>query len=377
MHSFLDTLLRTAHEQRASDIHLEPTATGGRIRLRVEGVLSLFTTFDTQYCGTIQRIIKVRAALDTAVTRLPQDGRCSFRAPSGEEIDIRVATFPTLHGEKIVLRLLEHATAKATLADLGFLPTQQVLLDRIPLVSQGVVLVTGPTGAGKTTTLHTILALCDHERLNCMTLEDPIEYVRPGIMQSAIAVQQNFSYAAAVKALMRQDPDIALIGEIRDVQTAHCVFDAALTGHLVLTTLHTTSALGAITRLMHMGVSRTILAAGLHMVIAQRLVGLLCSRCVYSRPLAEFERTALGGIAEGCEADGCDECRFTGRRGRTVVAEVLPISTELRQVIAAEGAAQSLADAVQHAGFVSLSTVLIEAVAAGRVSAREALSLVL
>ncbi|MHB1221532.1 MAG: type II secretion system ATPase GspE [Gammaproteobacteria bacterium] len=340
----LNALLSEAIKEGVSDVHIETFEDRVVIRFRVDGILREIVEPPRILAPLIVSRIKVMARLDIAEKRLPQDGRITLRI-GGRAVDVRVSTMPTNHGERAVLRLLDKQSARLDLAELGMEPNSLNLLTQLINRPHGIILVTGPTGSGKTTTLYAGLTVLNNERRNILTVEDPIEYDLAGIGQTQVNNKINMTFAKGLRAILRQDPDIVMIGEIRDLETAQIAIQASLTGHLVLSTLHTNSAIGAITRLDDMGVEPFLLASSLTGVIAQRLMRLLCSACKKPQPASPTESALLGVPAESqtiiYHAVGCDQCRFSGYSGRSGVYEVIAIDETLRTMIH-DGAAEQL-----------------------------------
>lgn len=334
----VDALLRSAIDCRASDIHLEPTRQELRVRFRIDGLLIDQKPFSLELSPTIIARLKVLASLNSAERRLPQDGK--FHVVHNEnEIDIRVSTFPCLYGEKVVIRILNRLLQTITLESLGL---DSGMLDRFKQLLQrqsGFFLVTGPTGSGKTTTLYAALSFLHNSERNIVTLEDPVEYSLDGITQAQINVPAGFTFEKGIRSLVRQDPDIIMVGEIRDKITAHIAIEAALTGHLVLSTLHTADAPSAIMRLIDMGIEPFLLNAALSGVLAQRLVRKLCLDCRTNRPVTKEEKKLLkkyGIQTDGIyESAGCSSCDNLGYKGRVGIFELLEISPALRALIIA------------------------------------------
>lgn len=333
----VNTLIREALAAQASDIHLEPVEYGLRVRFRIDGVLHDQLLLPIELRSQIISRIKVLAAIDIAQKRIPQDGK--FRVECDHHtIDFRVSTFPSLYGEKVVIRILDRSGELLSLEQIGF--NDQMLNEFKNLIdsSSGFILVTGPTGSGKTTTLYAALSeLNDNER-NIMTLEDPIEYHVEGIVQGQIHPGAGFTFAKGMRALLRQDPDIALIGEIRDQETARIAIEAALTGHLVFSTLHTTDAPGAIMRLMDMGVEPFLINAALTGVLAQRLARMICNDCKqeYSPNKSERElldRYGMSDISTLFRGQGCESCQGLGYKGRIGIFQLLRMTSALRALI--------------------------------------------
>jgi len=334
--SRVDALLKDAIEHRASDIHLEPTRDELRVRFRIDGILVDQQPFSSCLSASIIARLKILANMDSAERRIPQDGK--FHAMhAGNEVDIRVSTFPCLHGEKMVVRILDRALQTINLDNLGFEPTMLDAFKRLMQRQSGFFLVTGPTGSGKTTTLYATLSLLHNSEKNIVTLEDPVEYSLLGITQAQINLPVGFTFEKGIRSLVRQDPDIIMVGEIRDKITARIAIEAALTGHLVLSTLHTTDAPSAIMRLMDMGIEPFLINAALSGVLAQRLARKLCSDCRQTRPATVEEKRLLKecgiDMNEIYEAHGCVSCDHLGYKGRVGIFELLEISPELRSLI--------------------------------------------
>lgn len=332
----LNALLSEAIKEGASDVHIETFEDHITIRFRVDGVLREVLEPPRVLAPLIISRIKVMARLDIAEKRLPQDGRITLRI-GGRAVDVRVSTMPTNHGERAVLRVLDKQSAQLDLAELGM--EAQVLKLFMTLLNQphGIILVTGPTGSGKTTTLYAGLTILNDKRRNILTVEDPIEYDLVGIGQTQVNNKINMTFAKGLRAILRQDPDVVMVGEIRDLETAQIAIQASLTGHLVLSTLHTNSAIGAITRLNDMGVEPFLLASSLKGVLAQRLVRLLCEHC--KKPmLATASECDLMGLNPALEpviyhAIGCSQCRQTGYVGRSGLYELIAVDESLRGMI--------------------------------------------
>ncbi len=336
----VNDLFETAVELRASDIHIEPARSALIVRMRIDGLLRNVPTPSGVPPQAVISRIKILAGLNIAERRLPQDGAARVRA-ARSEIDMRVAIMPTQHGESAVIRLLPKDRGLLSIEKLGFLPGDETKLRRVLTLPHGMIIVTGPTGSGKTTTLATVLSLLNEPTRKILTIEDPVEYEIAGICQSQAKASIGLTFATALRSFVRQDPDVIMVGEVRDTETAHVAIHAALTGHLVLTTLHTETAAAAVPRLLDLGVEAFLLRSTLRAVIAQRLVRQLCDRCKTSRPLTEADldadpRYAAVGLAAGetiFEPVGCERCGNVGYRGRCGVFEVLEINEEVRRLI--------------------------------------------
>ncbi len=336
----VNDMFETAVELRASDIHIEPGRTSLVIRMRVDGLLRGVATPNGVPPAAVISRIKILAGLNIAERRLPQDGGARVRA-ARSEIDVRVAIMPTQYGESAVIRLLPRDRALLSIDKLGFLAGDQSKLRRMLALPHGMVIVTGPTGSGKTTTLATVLSLLNEPTRKILTIEDPVEYEIPGVSQSQAKPSIGLTFAAALRSFVRQDPDVIMVGEIRDSETAHVAVHAALTGHLVLTTLHTETAAAAVPRLLDLGVEAFLLRSTLRAVIAQRLVRQLCDRCKSSRPLTHADveadpRYTAVGLSVGnviFEPVGCERCGNVGYRGRIGVFEVLEMNEEVRALV--------------------------------------------
>jgi general secretion pathway protein E len=335
----VNTIIQRAIEARASDIHVEPASGNLRVRYRIDGVLQEVQSPPSRSAAAVVSRIKLMAKMNIAERRLPQDGRVHIRV-QGAPIDLRVSTVPTIDGESVVLRILDKERAALDLAALGFDDASSATLQRIIDLPHGIVLVTGPTGSGKTTTLYALLSrLNSHER-KILTIEDPVEYQLEGINQIQVKPQIGLDFPSALRSIVRQDPDVIMVGEMRDLETARIAVQSALTGHVVLSTLHTNDAGSSVTRLLDMGVEDYLVTSSLNAIVAQRLVRRLCASCraPFEPPQALLDQLRLPALAEGepvslFGAHGCAACEGTGYRGRTVIAEVLVISEAVRRAI--------------------------------------------
>lgn len=353
---FVNKVLIDAIKRGASDIHFEPYETDYRVRLRVDGLLKNSAKMPVKLNQRITARLKVMAQLDIAEKRVPQDGRIKLNISKTKQIDFRVSTLPTLFGEKVVLRILDGSAAKLGIDKLGYEPDQQQLfLDAIHK-PYGMVLVTGPTGSGKTVSLYTALGILNDETRNISTAEDPVEIRLPGVNQVQQNEKRGMTFAAALRSFLRQDPDIIMVGEIRDLETAEIAIKAAQTGHMVLSTLHTNDAPQTIARLMNMGIAPYNITSSVTLVIAQRLARRLCDRCKRKADIPDHALLAEGfteaEIASGFtvfEPVGCDECTG-GYKGRTGVYQVMPMSDEIATIILQGGNAIEIAKAAQVAG---------------------------
>lgn len=329
----LNALLSEAIKEGASDVHIETFENRVLVRFRVDGVLREVLEPQRILAPLITSRIKVMAKLDIAEKRLPQDGRITLRI-GGHAVDVRVSTMPTSHGERIVLRLLDKQNAHLDLAQLGMASDTLKLMQKIIAIPHGILLVTGPTGSGKTTTLYAGLTALNNHSRNILTVEDPIEYDLSGIGQTQVNYKVNMTFAKGLRAILRQDPDVVMVGEIRDIDTAQIAIQASLTGHLVLSTLHTNSAVGAITRLNDMGIEPFLLASSLIGVLAQRLVRTLCKHCKTEAAATESECAILGvKKATIYHPVGCDHCKQIGYSGRSGVYELIAIDETIRKMI--------------------------------------------
>jgi general secretion pathway protein E len=360
-------LIERAVELRASDIHIEPFRSGLTVRMRVDGMLRAMPAPPGVMPQALVSRIKILAGLNIAERRLPQDGAARLRVGRAE-IDVRVATMPTQHGESAAVRLLPRDRGLLELSKLGLASRDESTLRHLLALPHGMIVITGPTGSGKTTTLATMLSILNESTRKILTIEDPVEYEIPGINQSQVKPSIGLTFATALRAFVRQDPDVIMVGEIRDAETANIAIHAALTGHLVLTTLHTETAAAAVPRLLDLGVEGFLLKSTLRAVIAQRLVRMLCDRCKTHRKLtaddfARDPRYAMIGFAAGDtvhEACGCERCGGSGFRGRAGVFEVLEMTGEVRNMVGSQTDANMLDQAAIKAG---MTTMLDDAVA--------------
>jgi general secretion pathway protein E len=373
-------LLREALSRSASDIHLDATDRGGRVRFRIDGVLMDVRETDAATHASLVARCKVMAVLDIAERRLPQDGRMQV-VIAAHKVDIRLATLATQHGERLVLRLLDTSASRLRLEGLGLTDQALGAMRRAVRMPHGLVLVTGPTGSGKTTTLYAAVSELDRERLNVVSVEDPVEYALDRVAQTQVNPRIDLSFARTLRSILRHDPDVIIVGEIRDRETAEIAIQASLTGHLVLASLHTNTAGAAITRLVDMGVEPYLLASSLRGVLAQRLVRKLCTTCRQRRPatseeiktISQLQIARSGMISSLYEAATCDDCNGTGYRGRQGLYRWLPIEksvahaiharapdTELEQLGVAAGWPELASDAARYLGdgTTSLSEVL-------------------
>ena len=356
----LNALLTQAAKDGASDIHIEPYERASSVRFRVDGTLREVVQPNRALHAALISRLKIMAELDIAEKRLPQDGRISLRI-GGHAVDVRVSTLPSAHGERAVLRLLDKGDARFTLQSLGMSGGVLTPFERLVQQPHGIVLVTGPTGSGKTTTLYAALQTLDTRTTNVLTVEDPIEYELPGIGQTQVNAKIDLSFAKALRAILRQDPDVIMIGEIRDFETAQIAIQASLTGHLVLATLHTNDAPSAVTRLTDMGVEPFLLSSSLLGVLAQRLVRKLCPAC--KRPDSQ-------GLWHPV---GCEACGHTGYKGRTGVYELMSADEQVRSLIHQRAAESQLAQAAVAAGLKPMREDGQRLVQQGQTSAEEVL----
>ena len=330
----INAMLSEAIKEGASDIHIETFERNLTIRFRVDGVLREILRPQRKLAAVLVSRVKVMAKLDIAEKRVPQDGRISLRI-GGRGVDVRVSTLPSRHGERIVLRLLDRNSVQLNLASLGMDPTIRERFEAQLHKPHGILLITGPTGSGKSTTLYAGLTTINSTERNILTVEDPVEYDLEGIGQTQVNPKVDMTFARGLRAILRQDPDVVMIGEIRDLETAEIAVQASLTGHLVLSTLHTNTAVGAVTRLRDMGVEPFLLASSLLGVLAQRLVRTLCSSCREQRPATAYEQKVMKAGPDQMlwHGVGCSDCHQTGYRGRTGIHELFLVDDTVRQLI--------------------------------------------
>ena len=374
----VNTIIGRVIELRASDIHLEPFDDGLHVRYRVDGVLHPGEVVPAAQGAAVSSRVKLLAHLDIAERRLPQDGRIKTRV-KGRELDLRVSTVPTVHGESVVMRVLDRASVRLSLEDMGFEKDTLARFNQLIHRPHGILLVTGPTGSGKTTTLYAALAKLDSVSQKIITVEDPVEYQLEGINQIQVHSQINLTFANALRSILRQDPDIIMIGEMRDGETAQIAVQSSLTGHLVLSTLHTNTAASAVVRMQDMGVERYLITSTVNGVLAQRLVRRLCPHCktpVQPDP-ALLQSSGLGRFLSGgapvYEARGCDHCRGTGYQGRTAIHELLVVDEAMRSAILQGLDASALQSIAVKAGMYTLYDDGLRKVAAGVTSLDEVL----
>ena len=372
----VNSLIEDAIKIGASDIHLEHTSDGLRVRYRIDGVLQDQTKIDPRLMSQVVGRIKVLARLDLAERRVPQDGK--FRVKYGSDlIDLRISTFPGVLGEKLVIRVLDQRHHNVRLDKLGLEPAMLEQLKKLIKRSHGFILVTGPTGSGKTTTLYAALKELHAPDKNIITLEDPVEYNLDGITQGQIYPKSGFSFAKGIRSLLRQDPDIAMIGEIRDPESARIAIEAALTGHIVLSTLHTNDAASAIVRLMDMGIEPFLINAALTGVVAQRLVRKLCNDCKASTTPTNEDKVLMRELSFNKDnvfkESGCDHCSQIGFNGRTGVFELLEVNDDLRELIIKHPRLQDISKKAAANGMISLRADALKKLDDGVTSLEEAL----
>jgi general secretion pathway protein E len=363
----LDELLRLAVEQRATDLHIEPLGSALQVRLRIDGLLKAVPAPPATMAKALLSRLKIMAGLNITERRLPQDGRSRI-VVAGTEIDLRVATTPTMHGESAVVRLLRKGSGLVTLDQLGLSARDGEILRAALQASFGMVVVTGPTGSGKTTTLAASLAMINEPKRKILTIEDPIEYHIFGINQTQIHPAIGLTFATALRSFLRHDPDVIMVGEMRDAETAHIGVHAALTGHLVLTTLHTNTAAGAIPRLIDMGVESFLIASSLRVIVGQRLVRVLCAHCkepheLSAKDISRDQRYAALGFKAGDivhHAKGCEWCGFSGFHGRQGLFEVLAVTPRVRDAIGPKTDTATLEEIAHREG---MSTMIEDGVA--------------
>ena len=380
--SIVDWLLQFAFEQRASDIHLEPRREKGKVRFRIDGVLHQVHEFPIILMGAISSRLKSLGRMDVTDRRRPQDGRIKTKAPSGDEVEMRLSTMPTAFGEKLVIRIFDPEMLYKSFSDLGFSEHDVKHWKTMTENPHGIILITGPTGSGKTTTLYSALKQLARPEFNICTIEDPIEMIDDQLNQMQVQKNIHVDFATGVRTLLRQDPDIIMIGEIRDYETADVAIQAALTGHLVLSSLHTNDAPSAVTRLIDLGVQSFLINASLLGMLAQRLVRTLCPHCKQPKAMDKEAWDALTipsiiKLPEKCyQAVGCDECRQTGYLGRIGIYEILPMNPDLQKLVTNDTDSKNLRKAALKQGMRSLRISGAQKIAEGLTTIEEIFSVI-
>ncbi len=379
---FVNLLITQAIQDRASDIHIEPAEKDLRVRFRIDGVLHEVMRSPKTITSGVTSRLKIMADINIAEKRIPQDGRLSVNA-NGKKIDLRVATLPTVWGEKIVMRILDNSTAMLKLSDLGFGQENYDVYSKSFVKPYGMILVTGPTGSGKSTTLYATLNIVSRPEVNVITVEDPVEYRLPGINQVQTNAKAGLTFAAALRSILRSDPDIVLLGEIRDKETAHIAIEAALTGHLVLSTLHTNDAPSAVVRLTEMGIEPFLVGSALDCVLAQRLARRLCAKCkepfTPTREYLEDVRFPLWSdepLPTLYRPVGCSACSKTGYKGRLALHEVMAVTEEIEKLAVEHASALAIGKVALEQGMITLRNDGLAKVKAGHTSMEEILRVV-
>jgi len=370
----VNMLFSQAVKDRASDIHVEPEINTSRVRNRVDGIMHEVQNFPKGLHTAIVSRIKLLAGMDIAESRKPQDGRIRLKIEN-KDLDIRVSTFPTVHGENVVMRLLDKSAVVLGLEDLGFYSKELETFDKLIRHPNGIILVTGPTGSGKTTTLYSVLTTISTMEKNIITIEDPVEYELPLIRQTQVNPRAGITFANGLRAVLRQDPDIIMIGEIRDKETAEIAIQSSLTGHLVLSTLHTNDAPSALTRLIDMGIEPFLIASSVIGILAQRLVRLTCDKCrqEYTPDLIVYQDLSIDSNIKFYKGKGCANCRNTGYIGRVGIFELLIINEEIKKMINEKASADQIRQKAVQAGMKSLKQDGIEKARQGFTSIEEVL----
>ncbi|MBI5862675.1 MAG: type II/IV secretion system protein [Rhodocyclales bacterium] len=378
----VDWLWQYAFEQRASDIHVEPRRDLGIVRFRIDGVLHQVYQIPMTVLNAMTSRIKILGRMDVVEKRRPQDGRIKTRMPDGQAVELRLATLPTAFGEKLVMRIFDPEVLVRDFSELGFAAEEATLWNEMAAHPNGIILVTGPTGSGKTVTLYSTLKQLATPEVNVCTLEDPIEMIEPAFNQVQVLADIGMGFAEGIRALMRQDPDIIMVGEIRDLETADMAIQAALTGHLVLSTLHTNDAPSAITRLIDLGVAPYLLSSTVIGVMAQRLVRTLCPSCKQPGGLRAEDELAWNALVAPWKAGkpaqlyhpvGCLDCRMTGYKGRIGIYEIMPLSPELKRLVGNGAELDRLREQAMREGMKSLRIAGAKKVAAGLTTIEEIL----
>jgi type II secretory ATPase GspE/PulE/Tfp pilus assembly ATPase PilB-like protein len=362
----VEELLAMALLKKASDIHIEPFENQARVRMRIDGILSTVDTIEEPLVDQVIARLKVLAGMNVTQKRLAQDGKFVY-INNKKSVDIRLCSFPCVLGEKLVVRILDASIALLTIDSIGFNDTLRSAIEKVLRLPSGFMIVTGPTGSGKTTTLYALLQSLNNGSCNIMTLEDPVEYTLPGVTQTQVNNDIGFTFDAGIRAMLRQDPDVILIGEIRDRQTAKTAIEAAMTGHLVFTTMHTVDALSAIIRLIEMGIEPYLIEASLTGVIAQRLARKLCNACKKETEVTKGQRIFLeqiGAVVENVwQAQGCALCTMSGYKGRIGLFEHIAITNDIKDIILQNAGIQELRAVVHREGVPLLTDaarILIE-----------------
>jgi type II secretory ATPase GspE/PulE/Tfp pilus assembly ATPase PilB-like protein len=376
--SLVDALLERAVEGKATDIHLAPLPEACVVRARIDGLLRDLHTLDADLYPRVVSRIKVLAEMDIAEKRRPQDGRIS-RLFGERSVDFRVSAIPTLHGESLVLRVLDRASGLRTVGQLGLTPREAKVFSSLVSQSNGLIIVTGPTGAGKTTTLYAGLVEVAVPERNCMTIEDPIEYEIPRVLQTAVQPRLGVTFASLLRSILRHDPDVIMVGEIRDAETAEVCVRAALTGHLVLTSLHTQRAADAVSVLLNFGIKPYALAPALRGILAQQLIREICPRCKTSFEYGDkmLDDRELAGLLRPGETPsfsvgmGCDHCFQSGYRGRRGIFELLEVNQEIQRLILGSSSADEIEEAAIKGGTATLRQNGFRAVLEGRTTVEE------
>jgi type IV pilus assembly protein PilB len=364
----------------ASDIHVEPSRTGVRVRYRVDGILQDAQTLPKKVQASLISRIKIMAEMDIAEKRAPQDGRISLII-EGKQYDFRVSTLPAVFGEKVVLRVLDKSALNIGLSKLGLLPKTLETFEQIITRTYGIILVTGPTGSGKSTTLYSVLNKLNSGEKNILTIEDPVEYELAGITQVGVNPKAGLTFARGLRTMLRQDPNIIMVGEIRDQETAIIAIEAALTGHLVLSTLHTNDAPGAIARLLDMGIEPFLISSSVVGVLAQRLLRLICSKCksAYAPPADAMRRLGMhvdGGKVKFYRGQGCDYCKNSGYKGRVGVYEMMVMNDPIRELALARASSHRIKEVAVQTGMKTLKDDATEKVLLGMTTLEESLRVI-
>ncbi len=369
---FINTVLENAIIYKASDVHIEPEDEEIRVRYRVDGFLEEILRSDIQILEPVVSIVKIMSNMNISEKRIPQDGRFLYRA-GGKYVDMRVSVVPTIYGEKIVIRLLNKDDALLDLSKLGFSDKEESIIKKTIRRPYGIVLMCGPTGSGKTTTLYSFIKEVNDVKKNIVTIEDPVEYNLDGVNQMQVNNKIGFTFADGLRSILRQDPDIVLVGEIRDMETAEISIRAALTGHLVFSTIHTNNAASTISRLKDMDIQPYLLASTLAGVISQRLVRKVCPVCAKSGPASHLEKKILGIDQDIMikKAEGCPSCGMKGYRGRIAVFEVLEIDDEIKKMIVDDASDLEIEEYAKKSGMESLKESCIQKVLAGETTIEE------